>query len=177
MADKRGAPARPIRPLLALFLPPLAVVLAVTVWPTTWRHLEAEGRPVRIQRLTNEVQFLRNGRWTVFGSRNAPGVNPSEANPTAAELAQVTLKEVRVLYGLPNGLVTGLAYNPLSRPLTGDVVFHLFVKRKAGGGQERELRGSVSWPPRQTSTFEIRTGLSLPEGDLLQVELRPAPAR
>ena len=132
---------------------------------------------MRINRLTREVQVRTRGGWATFGAGNRAGANPSPNNPTAAQLAQVVLEDVHTLHGLPNGNVRGRARNPLSQALVGDVVFHLRVKHKFGDPSDRELRGSVNWPARQTTDLELRTGLSITPDDILTVELRPAPAR
>ncbi len=166
------------RTALVLLLPLLALGFLLTVWPTLWQRTQYQGQAVRINRLTREVQFFTNNRgWATFGSGNRAGVNQSPSHPTKSELAKVTLENIQVLHGLPNGNVRGRARNPLPHALVGDVVFHLRITRKTGDPSDRELRGSVNWPALQTTDFELRTGLAITPDDTLTIDLRPAPAR
>ena len=153
---------------------PAALLLLAFVWPTLWRYTAYEGRPVRIHRLTNEVQFAQQPGakiWKTFASENRAGANPSPRDPTARELAQIKLSDIRVLYSLPNGLLRARATNPLDKPLVGDIAFDLTVKRKSGAGTERTLHASVNWPPKTTSAFSLRTSLALTPDD--QITLSP----
>ena len=132
------------RPGCAPFVPPLipvALLFFAFVWPTIWRDTTYVGEPMRVNRLTNEVRMARpGGGWEVFGRASKPGANPpppGSPDPTQADLARVTVSDVRVLAGLPGGLVRARATSALSHPLSGDVLFHFVQDRR--GASENEL--------------------------------------
>ena len=169
-------------PLLAPLVPLGLFAFLVFVWPTVWRYATYEGRGVRIHRLTNEVQFAQkdaNGATTFrkFGKNNEPDAHPSSRLPTASDLARVTLRNVRALYGLPRGLITGEAVNTSSQHIVGDVQFNVQVARRGTQPQERTLRASVDWPPHAVSPFELRTSFNLEQGDRVLLQLGPSPLR
>ena len=171
------------RPGCAPFVPPLipfALLFFAFVWPTVWRETTYGGEPMRVNRLTNEVRIARpGGGWEVFGKASKPGANPPPAgspDPTQAELARVTVSDVRVLASLPGGLVRARATSTLARPLSGDVLFHFVQDRRgASENEEREIRGSIHLPAGGVADLAIRTNLTLNPNDVLKLDLRQAP--
>ncbi len=159
---------------------PVALLFFAFVWPTPWRETTYEGAAVRVNRLTNEVRVARpGGGWEVFGRTSKAGANPpppGASDPTAADLARVTVSDVRVLAGLPGGLVRARATSTLARPLSGDVLFHFVQDRRgASENEEREIRGSIRLPAGGSADLAIRTNLTLDPNDVLNLDLRPAP--
>jgi hypothetical protein len=120
-----------------------------------------------------------NGATTFrkFGKNNEPDAHPSSRLPTASDLARVTLRNVRALYGLPRGLITGEAVNASGQRIVGDVQFNVQVARRGTQPQERTLRASVDWPPHAVSPFELRTSFNLEQGDRVLLQLGPSPLR
>lgn len=159
---------------------PVALLFFAFVWPTFWRETAYEGAAVRVNRLTNEVRVARpGGGWEVFGRANKAGANPPPPgvpDPTAADLARVTVGGVRVLASLPGGLIRARSTSTLDHSLQGDVSFHFVVDhRGARENDEREIRGSISLPPKGAMDIALRTNLTFEKGDRVLLDLRPAP--
>lgn len=162
---------------------PIVLLFFAFVWPTVWRYSTYDGERVRVQRLTNEVQFARpgssGGGWQVFGKTNQPGVHPpppGRPDPGAADLVPVKISDVQLLAGLPSGLVRARATNTGNKPVAGDVIFHLYVDRRGKEeNPDRYLRGSLFLPPGGTAPIALRTNLTLAPGDRVEITVTPAP--
>lgn len=155
---------------------------ALFLWPTPWGTRTVDGQRVRISRFTGQVQFRRvaTGEWETFGDDNRSGVHraPDGTNPTASELANVRVENVRVLFSLPGSCLRADLVNENKTPLVGEISFHFLIRSPVGTIEsERELRGSVDIPAGETRPFEMRTNLNLKPDSDIKMDLRVAPDR
>lgn len=136
----------------------LAIVLAITVWPTRYRydHISSQGTvlPVRTDRFSGRTEILRGtDGWVEVGDPQSVGT----ASPKTRELPPVERAKVTGNAGLSPGgtLFQGKLYNGSSFYLR-EVVITITAQEKSGAIRwSRQFKDEVFVEPLTTGSFQI----------------------
>ncbi len=162
---------------------------ATWVWPTVWTYDKLSGRTVRTNRFTGSVQYLTLDGWQSSAKEPPTKIaqqNVSEATPGDPSANQLEAIEGNLGFTGPgNSSFGGELYNGSSKPISGQVVFHIFILSKEK--QKDPWPGNMISSPKRNENDEwarlvrgqladrrIREWVSWPAQHAVRVSISPA---
>jgi hypothetical protein len=162
--------------LLAVIVGVVVVGFIFCVWSISWHYDRVENTTARTNRFTGEVQILSLSGWHTVakGAAHAPRITRGDLRHVELNLGQNGWFSFAAAM-MGSTAIQGSVYNPLLKPLNGEILFHVVQTKGGKVLADRRLRSPVNWPAQQVSDIHIETGLNDVEDAKAQVTLEPAP--